>query len=220
MKNQISVIIPAYNEEKNIDKVILIAKNNIDVQEIIVVDNLSTDNTSEKAKNAGAKVITCNNQGKGYAMEAGLKVAKNEIIVFLDADIKNYREDIIKILTKPLIEGKVDFVKSTFKRVGGRVTQLVAKPLLNILFPEMYKFSEPLSGMVAGKKSMLEDIEFEKDYGVDIGILLDILSMRCTVEEVNIGNIENISHNSNTTEWLSKMSTEVMKSILKRASIK
>ncbi len=119
---------------------------------------------------------------------------KNEIIVFLDADIENYRKDIIEILAKPLIEGKVDFVKSTFQRKGGRVTQLVAKPLLNILFPEMYKFSEPLSGMVTGKKSILERVKFEKDYGVDIGILLDMLNMKCTIEEGLIersfGNIE------------------------------
>lgn len=221
MNNSISVIIPAYNEEKSIEKVVQIAKENANVDEIIVVDNLSTDTTSEIAKKVGAKVVDCNNQGKGYAMEVGLYEAKNEIVVFLDADIEDYNANIVEILANPLIEGNVDFVKSTFDRItGGNVTQIATKPLLNILFPNMYKFSEPLSGMIASKKSILEKLEFEKDYGVDIGILLDIIKMKLTVEEVNIGKLKNLSHMTKTQEWMSKMSTEIMRAILKRTNIK
>ena len=95
MNNSISVIIPAYNEEKSIEKVVQIAKENANVDEIIVVDNLSTDTTSEIAKKVGAKVVDCNNQGKGYAMEVGLHEAKNEIVVFLDADIEDYNANIV-----------------------------------------------------------------------------------------------------------------------------
>ena len=81
----------------------------------------------------------------------------------------------------------------------------------------MYDFSEPLSGMIASKKSILEKIQFEKDYGVDIGILLDIIKMNLKVEEVNIGKIENMSHLNKTTQIMKNMSMEIMKCILKKA---
>lgn len=216
MENKISVIIPAYNEEKSIEEVIKISKNSKYVDEVIVVNNLSEDNTEELAKKAGAKVVNCSKRGKGYAMEIGLKEAKNEIIVFLDADV-HYNKNIIEQLTSPLIEGNVDFVKSTFDRKeGGKVTALVVKPMLNILFPDMYKFSEPISGMIATKKTLLEKVEFERDYGVDIGILLDMIKMHVTIQEANIGPIENLSHIGKTTTTMTNMSTEIMKAILKR----
>lgn len=216
MNSKISVIIPAYNEEDNITTVIEKTKNNKNVQEIIVVNNLSTDRTEELAKKAGAKVINCNMQGKGYAMEEGMKIVQNDIIVFLDADIPEYSENIIYKLTQPIIENDIDFVKSTFDREGGRVTELVAKPLLKLLFPEFEKFTQPLSGMIAGKKQVFEKLQFEKDYGVDIGILIDVVNMKFSIEEVKIGTIQNKSK-----EWkaLEKMSREVMQAILKRRNI-
>lgn len=216
MNSKISVIIPAYNEEDNIITVIEKTKKNENVQEIIVVNNLSTDRTEELAKKAGAKVVNCNMQGKGYAMEAGMKIAQNDIIVFLDADIPGYSENIIYKLTQPIIENNIDFVKSTFDREGGRVTELVAKPLLKLLFPEFERFTQPLSGMIAGKKQIFEKLQFEKDYGVDIGILIDVVNMKFSIEEVKIGSIQNKSK-----EWksLEKMSREVMQAILKRRNI-
>lgn len=219
MDNKVSVIIPAHNEEKNIEKVIkLIQKNKKEnVDEIIVVDNASTDNTNNIAKSTGVKVIECSDKGKGYAMEKGLKYAKNSIIVFLDADIDNYSTDLIEILTEPIIKQKADFVKSMFERQGGRVTELVAKPLLDILFPDLYKFSQPLSGMIAGKKVFFDQLEFEKDYGVDIGILLDMIKLGARVEEVQIGKVNN---DSQTWLQLEKMSREVMAAIFKRANNK
>lgn len=216
MNSKISVIIPAYNEEDNITTVIEKTKKNKNVQEIIVVNNLSTDRTEELAKKAGAKVVNCNMQGKGYAMEEGMKIVQNDIIVFLDADIPGYSENIIYKLTQPIIENNIDFVKSTFDRNGGRVTELVAKPLLKLLFPEFEKFTQPLSGMIAGKKQIFEKLQFEKDYGVDIGILIDVVNMKFSIEEVKIGSIQNKSK-----EWksLEKMSREVMQAILKRRNI-
>jgi len=216
MDKKISVIIPAFNEENNIELVIKQAQKCEYVKEIIVVDNLSTDMTAQIALNAGAKVIRCEMQGKGYAMEKGMEVVENDVIVFLDADIPSYSEDVVYKLAKPIIENDIDFVKSTFDRDGGRVTELVAKPLLKLLFPEMPYFSQPLSGMIAGKKQVLKKLEFEKDYGVDIGILLDVANMNYNIEEVMIGKLENKSK-----DWkaLDKMSTEVMKAILKRRNI-
>jgi hypothetical protein len=83
-------------------------------------------------------------------MKDGALVAKNDILVFLDADITTYSTDIITFLTQPLIEDKADFVKSYFTRQAGRVTELVAKPLLSILFPDFQIFNS-LYGMIAGK---------------------------------------------------------------------
>ena len=124
-------------------------------------------------------------------------------------------KDLIAKLSEPIRDKKADFVKSMFDRKGGRVTELVAKPLLEILFPEIHKFSQPLSGMIAGRKSFLEQITFEKDYGVDIGILLDMININARIKEVHIGRIKNISQ-----QWqsLEKMSKEVMRAIIKRAN--
>ena len=149
-------------------------------------------------------------------MEKGLYHASNEIIVFLDADIDNYENDVINKLVNPIFFENYDFVKSTFDRDGGRVTELVAKPLLNILFPDIYCFSQPLSGMIAGKKEFFEKIKFEKDYGVDIGILLDMIKINAKIKEVHIGYLKN-----NHKDWknLNNMTREVMVAILKRANI-
>ena len=214
MEEKVSVIIPAFNEEENIANVINKSKKCRYINEIIVVNNLSTDRTEEIAIQNGAKVIQCKNQGKGYAMKEGIKNAKSEIIVFLDADIPDYPEDVVERLAAPIISENIDFVKATFKRTGGRVTELVAKPLLKIIFPEMQKYEQPLSGMIASKKEIFENINFEVDYGVDIGILLDMIEKGITIKEANLGELKNISK-----DWksLEKMATEVMKAILKRS---
>lgn len=217
MDKKISVIIPARNEEKTIAQVIGKVRQNNNVKQIIVVNNNSNDNTAQCAKNAGAEVVECNEQGKGYAMEAGMQCVKNGIVAFIDADINNYSDNLIEILTNPLINDETDFVKSTFIRTkGGVVTEVAVKPLLNILFPDMYKFSEPISGMIAAKKNVLDVLEFEKDYGVDIGILIDVIQNGNRVTEVNIGEIENMSHLSKTNETMSNMSTQIIRAILKR----
>lgn len=216
MDRKISVIIPAYNEEKNIGVVINTVKKSKNVLEIIVVDNLSTDKTEEVSLKAGAKVIKCNMQGKGYAMEKGVEISKGDIIVFLDADIPYYSNDIIDILTKPIIEENIDFVKSTFDREGGRVTELVAKPMIKILFPELEFITQPLSGMIAGKRDVFEKIEFEKDYGVDVGILLDVYMEKYKIKQIDIGKIEN---NSKDWKLLDKMASEVIRAILLRKNI-
>ena len=90
-----------------------------------------------------------------------------------------------------MLRDEADFVKGAFARNAGRVTELVAKPLLAILFPGLSQFSQPLSGMIAGKKTFFNKIEFFNDYGVDIGILIDMYLMKARVKEINIGYIEN-----------------------------
>ena len=214
MENKISVIIPAFNEQKTIAKVIKRIKTTSHISEILVVDNNSTDKTAILAEKAGAKVVFCAEKGKGYAMEKGLKEAANDIIVFIDADINNYSSNLISKLVEPILEGRADFVKSMFDRKGGRVTELVAKPMIKLLFPGIPTFSQPLSGMIAGKKHLFNKLTFEKDYGVDIGILLDMILLNVNIEEVHIGTINNFSQ-----DWknLDKMSYEVMSAIVKRS---
>jgi glucosyl-3-phosphoglycerate synthase len=152
-------------------------------------------------------------RNKGASMREGILFAKNEWILFLDADITTYPEDIIELMTGPLADGTADFVKSVFTRQAGRVTELVAKPLLKLLFPELARFSQPLSGMVAGKKSLMRKMELENDYGVDIGMLIDMHMMGARIAEVNIGYIEN---RMQSWEQLSQMSLEVSRAIIRR----
>ncbi len=210
----ITVVIPALNEEKSVASVVALAKENSAVTEVIVVDDKSFDKTIENAKGAGAVVITSTKLGKGASMKDGVLYAKNPVIVFLDADITTYPADIISLLTDPIIKGDADFCKSFFSRQAGRVTELVAKPLLSILYPDFPSFWQPLSGMIAGRKEYFERIEFEEGYGVDIGILIDMYQMGVRIKEVNIGHIEN---RMQSLEQLGKMSKEVASVILKKS---
>jgi glucosyl-3-phosphoglycerate synthase len=210
----LTVIIPALNEEKTIGNVVKFCFAEPLVSEVIVVDDRSEDNTAMLAEAAGAIVITSNEKGKGISMKEGIDAASHELIAFLDADIDPYQADTLKNLATPLINDEADFVKGAFARNAGRVTELVAKPLLNILFPGLAGFSQPLSGMIAGKKSYFRKIEFFNDYGVDIGILIDMYLMKARVKEVNIGYIEN---KSKPWEALGKMSKEVSRAIITKA---
>ena len=210
----ISVIIPALNEEKTIGNVVKFCLADPLVAEVIVVDDRSTDYTAEKAFKSGAKVIMSDVRGKGISMKDGIREAYNEIVVFLDGDIDPYPEKTIRSLVDPILDEKADFVKGAFARNAGRVTELVAKPLLNILFPGLSHFSQPLSGMIAGKKSFFKKVNFFNDYGVDIGILIDMYLMKARVTEVNIGYIEN---KSKPWEALGKMSKEVSRAIIRKA---
>ncbi|MBK6383664.1 MAG: HAD-IB family phosphatase [Chitinophagaceae bacterium] len=211
----VTVIIPALNEEKTIRQVVHLANNSAHVSEVIVVDDKSMDNTVAEARKEGATVITSTKLGKGSSMRDGILLAKNEIIAFLDADIISYSKDVVELLTEPIVKDKTDFVKSYFTRQAGRVTELVAKPLLSILYPSFPNFKQPLSGMIAGKKSLFSKIEFEEGYGVDIGILIDMHNLGARITEVSIGNIEN---RMQPLEQLGKMSHEIARAIMKKSS--
>jgi glucosyl-3-phosphoglycerate synthase len=178
------------------------------------VDDKSLDDTVKTAREAGAKVITSTKLGKGASMKEGLLCAKNEFVIFLDADIVPYPPKTIERLAEPLTNDIADLAKACFERNAGRVTELVAKPLLNILFPDLSHFSQPLSGMIAGRKSILQQIEFRDDYGVDIGILIDMHLLHTRIIEVNIGYLDN---KSRPWQELGKMSKEVSQTIISKA---
>ncbi len=212
----ITVIIPALNVEKTIRSVIQQAKRNEGVDEIIVVDDLSMDNTIAEAMKENVKVITSTHIGKGEGMREGMMMAKNEILVFLDADIPDYNTDIVAKLAEPLIRDEADFVKSYFERQAGRVTEILAKPLLEFFFPHLLEFRQPMSGMIAGKKSIFQKVEFDNDYGVDIGLLIDLHLVRARIKEVCIGEVEN---DRQPLHVLGRMAKQVANAIFKRVNI-
>lgn len=210
----LTVIIPVLNEEKTIAQVVGFCLSHPLVTEVIVVDDKSEDKTPQIAAAAGARVITSQVRGKGISMKDGIEQASHELIIFLDGDIDPYPEETITKLAEPLVMDEADFVKGSFARNAGRVTELVAKPLINIFYPGLSHFSQPLSGMIAGKKSYFKKIDFFNDYGVDIGILIDMYLMKARIKEINIGYIEN---KSKPWEALGKMSKEVSRAIISKA---
>lgn len=212
---KISVIIPAFNEEKTVASVVEVVKNVYYIDEIIVVNDGSSDNTELEAKKAGATVINHNtNKGKGEALCTGYLEAKCDIIAFIDADIHNLTSSKVDKMLKPILLGKADITKTKFSRASGRVTELTAKPLLNYFFPEI-SFAQPLSGQFAAKKEALKRINFEKDYGVDVGIVIDADVLGLSVLEVDIGAIE---HDMSPLEDLNLMANEVVRTIMDRAN--
>jgi glucosyl-3-phosphoglycerate synthase len=214
-KLTVSVIIPAYNEENTVAKVVGVVKSLNYIKEVIVVNDGSSDQTAQTALDAGAMVINhSKNKGKGAAIKTGFKNSTGDIVVFLDADLHNLTKNQVNNIITPIMSGEADITKTKFKREAGRVTELTAKPLLNFFFPEI-KFDQPLSGQFAAKRSFLNKIKLEDDYGVDVGIVLDADVMGMKVKEVDIGKIEHVL--SSLTE-LNIVANEVVRTIVDRAT--
>ena len=212
---KVSVIIPAYNEEDTVATVVEVVKKVSFVDEILVVNDGSSDNTEAEALKAGARVITHEtNKGKGEALHTGYREAECDIIAFIDADIHNLTSKKVESMIMPILEGKTDITKTKFARARGRVTELTAKPLLNFFFPEI-SFEQPLSGQFAARKEVLKRINFEKDYGVDVGIVIDADVLGISIMEVDIGAIE---HDMSPLSDLNLMANEVVRTIMNRAN--
>ncbi|MBR4447725.1 glycosyltransferase [Methanobrevibacter sp.] len=212
---KVSVIIPAYNEEETVAKVVEVVKKVSFVDEILVVNDGSSDNTEAEAIKAGARVITHEtNKGKGEALYTGYNEAECDIIAFIDADIQNLTSKKVEAMIMPILEGKTDITKTKFARAHGRVTELTAKPLLNFFFPEI-SFEQPLSGQFAARKEVLRRINFEPDYGVDVGIVIDADVLGISITEVDIGAIE---HDMSPLSDLNLMANEVVRTIINRAN--
>jgi glucosyl-3-phosphoglycerate synthase len=209
-----TVVIPALNEAKQIASVVAYALSDPATAEVIVIDDSSIDDTAALARKAGAKVVTSSMLGKGGSMCDGVGVAQNDIIAYLDGDLSGLRAGIITDLCQPLLNKEADFVKARFGRGGGRVTVLTAKPMLHIFFPEVAHFAQPLGGIIAARKSLLQSLTFEDGYGVDVALLIDAHLAGAKLAEVDIGSLEN---DSQPLHDLSLMANEVGRVIFNRA---
>jgi phosphoserine phosphatase len=209
-----TVVIPALNEARRIASVVAYALSDPATAEVVVVDDSSIDDTVALARAAGARVITSTMLGKGPSMEDGTNEAQHEFVAFLDGDLAGLRPGIISDLCRPLLRGEADFVKARFGRGGGRVTELTAKPMLKVFFPELAGFGQPLGGIIAARRSLLQQLGFEDAYGVDVGLLIDAHRAGARLAEVDIGSLE---HDSQPLQDLTVMANEVSRVIYARA---
>lgn len=218
--DKISVIIPALNEAKTVCDVIDEVLKLKEVSEIILVNDGSTDQTEEKIikyKTEPRFVYTKHhkNQGKGIAVKTGLSKAKNEVVLLLDADLKNITYHKLRKIILPVINGEVDLSRAGFRLSRGRVTEIAVKPMMRILFPGVY-FDQPISGQVCGKKSFLQTVDLEAKWGVDIGILLDAIQAGQRIVEVDIGKLD---HKARTDAEKADMAEQVMETMIKKAGL-
>ncbi len=139
-----------------------------------------------------------------------------EIIVFLDGDLRGLDRGLIERLIAPIQENRADFVKARFSRDAGRVSTLTAKPLVETFFPELAHFAQPLGGIIAAHRGLLERLHFEADYGVDIALLIDAHFANARLVEVDIGHLE---HDRQSLEALGEMAKQVARSVLHRADM-
>ncbi len=211
----VSVVIPVLNESRTIARIVRMAVAHPRVSEVLVVDDGSHDGTPELAESLGAKVLLSSMLGKGASMEDGLLQASGSIVLYLDGDLVGLDSSLIDSMVAPLDRNEADFVKARFGRSGGRVTVLTAKPLLRTYFPEAAELEQPLGGIIAAKRSLLQQLRYENDYGVDIGLVLDAVALRARIAQVDIGKIE---HDSQSLEALGDMAAQVARTILERAA--
>ncbi|MET7722689.1 glucosyl-3-phosphoglycerate synthase [Streptomyces mirabilis] len=196
--SSVSVVLPALNEEETVGEIVAIIRHDLMqqvplVDEIVVVDSGSTDRTSQVAAAAGARVVHRDEilpripavPGKGEVLWRSLLVTSGDIVCFIDADLKEFSSDFVSGIVGPLLtEPGVDLVKAMYDRPlggtagqGGRVTELMARPLLNMHWPQLAGFVQPLGGEYAARRSLLEQLPFPVGYGVELGMLVDALHL-------------------------------------------
>ncbi|MFI2212107.1 glucosyl-3-phosphoglycerate synthase [Streptomyces sp. NPDC020141] len=192
----VSVVLPALNEEATVGDIVTVIRRELMgsaalVDELVVIDSGSTDRTAETAAAAGARVVHRDAilprlpavPGKGEVLWRSLMVTRGDIVCFVDADLRDFSADFVSGIVGPLLtDPQVDFVKAMYDRPlddlpgqGGRVTELVARPLLNLHWPLLAGFVQPLGGEYAARRSLLERLPFPVGYGVELGLLVDAL---------------------------------------------
>jgi glucosyl-3-phosphoglycerate synthase len=185
VSGEVAVVLPARNEAETVGPIVHAIRRDLDdlVAEVVVVDDGSVDGTGEVAAAEGAVVVgSPGGPGKGQAMRAGLEVTTAPLVAFCDADLYEFESAFVARLAEPLLSRpEIQFVKAVYRRPlgdrpdeGGRVTELVARPLLAQLFPELEHIVQPLGGEYAGRRQVFEAVPFDDGYGVDIGLLIDV----------------------------------------------
>ncbi|MEU2244245.1 glucosyl-3-phosphoglycerate synthase [Streptomyces sp. NPDC018338] len=194
---KVSVVLPALNEEATVGDIVAVIRRELMsdavplVDELVVLDSGSTDRTAEVAAAAGARVVARDAilpripavPGKGEVLWRSLMVTSGDVVCFVDADLRDFSADFVTGIVGPLLtDPDVDFVKAMYDRPfgetpgqGGRVTELVARPLLNLHWPQLAGFVQPLGGEYAARRSLLERLPFPVGYGVELGLLVDAL---------------------------------------------
>ena len=239
-KLTVSLALPALNEEETVGKVIRTVKDALMkrvplLDEIVLVDSDSSDRTRDIA--AGFDIPVHIHQqvlpemgtrtGKGEALWKSLYLTCGDILVWIDTDIVNVHPRFVYGLLGPLIQHpEIQFVKGFYRRPlkvdnklqaggGGRVTELTARPLLNLFFPELSGIIQPLSGEYGGRRTALEQMPFSSGYGVEIGLVIDIFEKFGLSAIAQVDLQERIHHNQ-PLESLSKMSFAIIQTAVRR----
>jgi glucosyl-3-phosphoglycerate synthase len=238
--HRISVVLPARNEEATVGSLVADLRAHWMhrvplVDELLVVDSDSTDATAAVARAAGADVVASSEvlpahgsrPGKGEALWKSLAATTGDLVVFLDADLLGDVAHYVPGLLGPLLaDPQVLYVKGCYTRPletggraepagGGRVTELTARPLINALWPELAGFVQPLGGEYAGRRSALEQVPFVASYGVEVGLLIDLLRLGGlhALAQVDLGVRR---HTSQSVEALGEMAGQVLSAVLAR----
>ncbi len=194
------------------------------VDEVVVVDDGSSDGTAMAAHSAGARVVRGDGRDKGGAMQRGVRHSVGDIVVFCDADLHCFDPSFVVGLLGPLlVHDGLHFVKGCYERPfegrqgeGGRVTELVAKPLLRTFFPHLGGFGQPLAGECAARREILAQVPFVQGYGVDIALLID-LAGRLGVHALAQVDLGRRVHRNRPLEELAPQAEEVLRTALSRA---
>jgi glucosyl-3-phosphoglycerate synthase len=230
----VSVCLPARNEASTVGAIVATVHGELVerglVDEVLVVDDHSTDGTAEVAAAEGAKVVDAastlpefgSGHGKGEVLWASLYAAEGDLIVWCDSDVVGFGAHFVTGLLGPLLcEPGVDFVKGHYRRPerdregGGRVTELVARPALSLCFPELAALQQPLSGEYAGRRSVLEQLPFVGGYGVDVGLLIDLARTQGTERIVQV-DLDTRLHRNRPLAELGPQAAAILHTVLRR----
>jgi glucosyl-3-phosphoglycerate synthase len=237
---RVSVVIPALNEAGRVGHVVTTLRHTVTgavplVDELLVVDGGSQDRTATEAAEAGATVVRQadvlpehgNAPGKGEALWKGLAATTGDLVVFVDADIVDIGPRFVVGLLGPLLtDPAIAFVKAAYDRPlrlgdvaaptgGGRVTELMARPLLAAFWPDLAAIHQPLSGEYAGRRELLESLPFVQGYGVEIALLIDIAEQHGAdvIAQVDLDRRE---HDHQDLAALGRMASEILHVALDR----
>ena len=233
----ISVCLPARDEEGTVGQIVgsvrrrLVERVHL-VDEIVVMDDGSTDSTAEFAEEEGAQVHRVADvlpgcpagSGKGNALWRSIYVTTGDIVVWIDADVRNFRPHFVTRLVEPLLaDAGIALVKAYYRRPlhdqptgGGRVTELMARPVLSALFPQLSRIVQPLSGEYAGRRAALESVPFVEGWGVEIALLIDIAD-RLGIDAIAQCDLGAREHRNRPLAELSAQAMEVLVTCLRRA---